>query len=234
MLFAASITTFVFVIVPFTLLVLFSPCLQSKSNHCALRWIHRFKPLIDAYQSPYKDKFRYWTGLMLVIRNILLFVFALNTLGDPSINLATIVTVMLCLLTFTWFTGDFVYKKSWLNFLEMSFLLNLGILSTWTLYARYLMQSFNNQANAQVAVTNTSVGIAFFTFIGILTFHILQSIRKWRIPCFRCFKKSPVPSAVQLQVEQDTELDHILQNCAPTFTVIKLFQLRESLLTGSD
>ena len=233
-LFTASITTFVLVIVPFTLLVLFSPCLQSKSNHSTLSWIHRFKPLIDAYQSPYKDKFRYWTGLMLVIRNILLFVFALNTLGDPSINLATIVTVMLCLLTFTWFTGDFVYKKSLLNFLEMSFLLNLGILSVWTLYARYLMQSFNNQTNAQVAVTNTSVGIAFFTFIGILTFHIVQSIRKWRIPCFRRFKKFPVPSAVQLQVDQDTESDHNPQNCAPTFTVIELSQLRESLLTGSD
>jgi len=51
----ASITTFVFVIVPFTLLVLLSPCLQSRSNHGALRWIHRIKPLIDAYQSPYKD-----------------------------------------------------------------------------------------------------------------------------------------------------------------------------------
>ena len=164
-LFAASIITFLLIIIPFTLLVVFSPCLQSKSNHCTLRWIHRFKPLIDAYQSPYKDKFRYWTGLMLVIRNILLFVFALNTLGDPSINLATIVTVMLCLLTFTWFTGDFVYKKSVLNFLEMSFLLNLGLLSAWTLYARYLMQTFSHQADAPVAVTNTSVGISFITFI---------------------------------------------------------------------
>ena len=233
-LFAASITTFVFVIVPFTLLVLLSPCLQSRSNHGALRWIHRIKPLIDAYQSPYKDKFRYWTGLMLVVRNILLFVFALNTLGDASINLTTIVTVIFCLLTFTWFTGDFVYKKILLNFLEMSFLLNLGILSTWTLYARYLMQSADNQANAQVAVTNTSVGISLFIFIGILVFHIVQSFRKWRIPCFRCFKNSPVPSAVQLQVGQNTESDHIPQNCAPTFTVVELSQLRESLLTGSD
>ena len=162
------------------------------------------------------------------------FCFALNTLSDPSINLATIVTVMLCLLTFTWFTGDFVYKKSVLNFLEMSFLLNLGLLSAWTLYARYLMQSFSNQADAQVAVTNTSVGISFFTFIGILVFHIVQSVSKWRIPCFRCFKKFPVPSTVQLQVGQDTESDHIPQYCAPTFTVVELSQLRESLLTEND
>jgi len=48
-----------------------------------------------------------------------------------------------------------VYEKILLNFLEMSFLLNLGILSTWALYARYPMQSSDNQANAQVAVTNT-------------------------------------------------------------------------------
>ena len=232
-LFAASIITFLLIIIPFTLLVVFSPCLQSKSNHCTLRWIHRFKPLIDAYQSPYKDKFRYWTGLMLVIRNILLFVFALNTLGDPSINLATIVTVMLCLLTFTWFTGDFVYKKSVLNFLEMSFLLNLGLLSAWTLYTRYLMQSFSNQADAQVAVTNTSVAI-FFTFIAILIFHIVQSIWKWRISCFRCFKNPPVSSTVQLQVGQDAESEHIPQYCAPTFTVVELSQLRESLLTEND
>ena len=83
----------------------------------------------------------------------------------------------------------------------------------------------------QVAVTNTSVATSLLTFIGILTFHIVQSVWKWRVPCFPCFKNSPVPSTVQLQVGQDTDrVRPYPQYCAPTFTVIELSQLRESLL----
>ena len=47
--------------VPFTIILLFNRPLQR------FRYINKFKPLLDAYHGPYKDRFYYWTGLQLVI-----------------------------------------------------------------------------------------------------------------------------------------------------------------------
>ena len=91
-------------------------------------------PLLDAYQAPYKDKFCFWTSLMLVVRSILLVGYGLNILGDPDINHLLIVTALSILLCCTWFTG-IVYKNTAFNILETSFILNLIILSGWTMYS---------------------------------------------------------------------------------------------------
>ena len=82
-------------------------------------------PLLDAYQAPY------WTGLMLVVRSILLVGYGLNILGDPDINHLMTVTVMSTLLGCIGIT-ETVYKSRALSILETSFILNLIILSDWT------------------------------------------------------------------------------------------------------
>ena len=87
-------------------------------------------PLLDSYQAPYKDKFRFWTALILVVRTILLVG---NILGDPDINHLLTITVLSILLCSTWMTG-IVYKTTALSILEASFILNLLILSSWTIY----------------------------------------------------------------------------------------------------
>ena len=79
-------------IVPLTLLVLFAPCLQARSHYKPLRWVNKLKPFLDAYQGPYIDKYRYWTGLMLVVSVLLFIVFA--SLNDPSVNYFCIVMVV--------------------------------------------------------------------------------------------------------------------------------------------
>jgi len=49
--------------------------------------VQRLKPLLDAYTGPYKDKYRFWTGLLLLVRAVLFLAIAVNALGDPSLNL---------------------------------------------------------------------------------------------------------------------------------------------------
>ena len=56
------------------------------------------KPLLDAYQGPYKDRFHYWTGMMLVICIALFIVFASNTLGDPQVNLLAITVALFAII----------------------------------------------------------------------------------------------------------------------------------------
>ena len=39
---------------------------------------------MDSYHAPYKAKHRYWPGLLLVLRFVLLLVFALNPQQDSK------------------------------------------------------------------------------------------------------------------------------------------------------
>ena len=50
-----SIVALVVYVLTFTLLVLLSPWLQAKSSHHLLHWVTRIKPLLDAYQGPYRN-----------------------------------------------------------------------------------------------------------------------------------------------------------------------------------
>ena len=52
------------ILVPFNIILLFTRTLSR------FRFINKFRPLLDAYQGPYKIKFYYWTGLQLLIRII--------------------------------------------------------------------------------------------------------------------------------------------------------------------
>ena len=72
---------------------------------------------------------------MLCLRCTLFLVFAFNTQADPSINLLAIGAVVIGLLTLTHFTG-LIYKKMYLDILEISHILNLGILAVATYYVK--------------------------------------------------------------------------------------------------
>ena len=65
------------VLIPFNIILL---CTRTFSQ---FQFINKFKPLLDAYQGPYKHKFYYWTGLQLLIRAIFFGISAL----DKSVNL---------------------------------------------------------------------------------------------------------------------------------------------------
>lgn len=224
-LFLMAVATTLFFIGPFTLFVLFAPCIQSLSEHRPMKWIHtRFKPLLDAYQAPFKDRFRYWAGLMLVVRNLLFISFALNILGDPSINLSIITTATLPLLMFSWF----VHKSFALNAIETLFILNLSILSAWTHFNR------TNANSSQTALVCTSTGIAFIVFLCILVYHMRQKLQKaqffgllkQQLPCVR---NQPAANVNEVELE-DREPPPVAAAPPVPCTFV---ELREPLLTDS-
>ena len=97
-LFITGILALVCLAIPYTIVLVCIQCLLKTHTRC-LRWIRRLKPVVDAYTGPYKDKYRFWTGLLLVIRSIL---FAFNVLGDPTVNLLAIaLTVNLLAIALT-------------------------------------------------------------------------------------------------------------------------------------
>ncbi len=82
----------------------------------------RLQPFIHAYLIPFKPNHRYWAGLSLLMRVMLLIIFALGE--NQHINLLAIITTCIVAITMFKVTGG-IYDKSCIDTLKMSFLVNL-------------------------------------------------------------------------------------------------------------
>ena len=163
-LFLTALVALLVLFLPYTFLLLMGQWLQAYSGWKVFSWMNRIKPFMDAYHGPYKSKMRFWTGLLLLLRCVLFLVFAFNTLGDPSIDLLAIASVMFGLTVMAWLTGK-VYKNWYLDALESFFILNIGILGV----ATYHVRSVGGNQNV---LTYISMGTAFVTFVGIFLYHL--------------------------------------------------------------
>ena len=168
-LFLVAVFVFLFLFLPYTFLLLFGQWLQAISHLRLFSWVNntRLKAFMDSYHAPYKAKHRYWPGLLLVLRFVLLLVFAFqfNPQQDRvSINLLAILVGTGILVVLAWISCG-IYRNWYLDALEGSFALNLIILVGATCYVKLA-------GGNQLAVGYTSVSIAFATFIGILVFHL--------------------------------------------------------------
>ena len=221
-------------IIPFTMLVLLAPCLQAVSNYKQLRLIHKLKPLLDAYQGPYKDKFRYWTGLMLLLRIILFSAFAGNVLGKPEINLFAVIVMILLLIMIYWNT-ERIYKKLLWNITESFYLLNLAILTAVTLLLRSLDQ--NSSSMSQIIVTDIMVGTAFAVFCTIVLYHFcvylfkISLIKSMRILFGKLCDHEQPTTGITTPSNNDTA--HASHDNTYTVTNIELNLLREPLLSDT-
>ena len=183
-LFLAAVFVLLLFFIPYTVLVLFAQCLQRSDNRVA-RWImQRTKPILDAYTGPYKDRYRFWPGLLLLVRTFLLVAFAGNVSGDPSLNLVVVPVAVLCLLSASQWAFHGIYKQWPLDILESSFLMNTGILSVVTLYLKL-------SGGNQVIATDVSIGTAIVAFSVILFYHVSThtSIVKLRMKLSAWYKK---------------------------------------------
>ena len=91
--------------------------------------INRFKPLLDAYQGPYKSKFYYWMGLQLLTRTVFFGLSALSS--NTNIMISTIVIGTIILVQGV--VNPFKSRRQ--NIHELLVLLNLQALFAVTQYA---------------------------------------------------------------------------------------------------
>ena len=192
-LFIFAICVLLFLWLPYTVLLLSEQFIQKIGIYTVRKWMLNLKPFLDAYFGPFRSSHRYWVGVLLVARGVLLLIFGLNFTNDPNINLLAVSAVVLLLwlyiisipqsnlqsevqnrpiYDFRFWVGS-CYKKWHLSILENSFLFNLLLLTSATIYAEA-------EGNQRVVV-HTSVGVAFCQFIGITMFHAYRPIRTcWR------------------------------------------------------
>ena len=175
---------FMFVFIPYSLLLLLGPCLQKipseKYDEPRYKaWIrgvlvgwykdYRIQSFMAAYTAPYNSGYHYWTGFFLMLRCVLFLVFTSNSLGDSSINLLAILTVTLATTIFTRLLKGRVYKSWWVDLLEALFLLNLGVLSAGTFYT-------TSTGGNQLILAQISVGVSLTLLVIILMFHLWKQV----------------------------------------------------------
>jgi len=147
MLFAVCLLLFL-VLIPFNIALIFT-----KTLSC-FRIINYFKPLLDAYQGPYKIKFYYWTGLQLVMRAIFFGLSALEKETNLMISII-LLGVIICL------QKVFPFTKKINNIMEMLSLLNLQVIFVIAYFAM-----------TNDIMINVAVSLVMFQLMCIVFLHV--------------------------------------------------------------
>ena len=223
-LFFTALLAVLLYILPLTLLTLLAPYLQARTNHRMMRWVVRIKPLLDAYQGPYKDKFRHWTGVMLLLRLILFVVHSANTLGNPNINVFAVSMSVITIHLYQIYVGKLY--KNWINwFLEGFYSCNLLVFSIAILF-------LNASQGSSEALACVMVGSAFLVFCLIVMWHFNRQTRAISRAGERL--KQLWTSRRRRQAEDTQELpDPPPRQPQPTISIIDMKELREPLLTDN-
>lgn len=151
---------------PYTLLLLFYPCIQRINRNRLLRWTNKLKPFIDVHFGPFKDHHTYWVGILLLFRAAYLMLVCWCEASKILLFVTAIaVTVFLSVRC------NGVYSKWYLTTLENSFLLNLVVVSVASIV----------YPNSKAIIFVVSTLIAFIQFLGIVLVHFVSEFRKSKV-----------------------------------------------------
>ena len=142
---------FVTCLIIFITLLIFNALLLFTRSLLRFKFINSFKPLLDPYLGPYKDKYYYWTGLQLLMRAVF---FSLSSFRKEFslISGAIVVGFLLCI------QGVIQpFKSRFKNIQESFVLLNLLLLYLFALHDHY--------NNASTAVPQYLILVVLMYFI---------------------------------------------------------------------
>ena len=167
--------------IPYTIILTAAPWIQKSKFKWVSSLYNMFKPLFDTYMGPYKDNYRYWTGMLLLVRVILIVVVSsiANTVADPQLNLLLLTLSSTALLAFTALCKP--YKQGLQNGLEIFHHTILFIFASSNLYVSRSATGIRAHSYIYIVL----VGACFLVFLGICAGHIwyrVESIRARRRP----------------------------------------------------
>ena len=233
-LFIFALLFFVLLFLPYNFLLVVGPWMQNISGErvndsqfkalarkVLVGWYedYRIKSFVDTYTVAYNPRHQYWTGFFLILRCILFLIFATSAFRNSSSALMAVTTTLLAVTSLTRvFTGR-IYKNSYVDILEGSLLLNLGILSVAT--SHNMMTGGNQQLLA-----NLSGGICLILFLLTVAYHVAKQTSstdfygKIRMKLKGCFHSVVVHNDLQTQLLSQVVDDP--EEVAPVTTVISI------------
>ena len=161
-------------------LVFFWKWLVQCQNKIVFRWVRyqKLQHFMEPYQAPYTAKYRYWTGLLLIVRITLFGVSAINFTRDPRVDFVSTIFVIGCLILFRAVMVKRLYKNALLDVLEIIIYFNLVFFAAFTWY------SLDFGGN-QLAVAYVSVLITFSLLLAVIVFHLVRFTCLYRLACGR-------------------------------------------------
>ena len=157
-------------------LILAFQWLQRYSGKCCKGTrdpIVRLKPLLDVYTGPYKDRYRFWTGLRLVLHLCLTVLFALTTGTYSYAN-----NYIICATVFFLTSITLSQKSIRLRYHEMLSYINLFLLAL-------LSALFSTNQSAMHIITIVSVSIELLVFSITATSSICRLVKPSLHKCLR-------------------------------------------------
>lgn len=124
----------------------------------------RLKPLLDAYAGPFKDRYRFWFGLRLVVLAAMCVTFAIWGTDDPRLAISIQLLVLVLFMVIQAFLRPFRHKI--LNIGDMLYLMDLYILLL------YVLKSLDSPPLEQIIIVNIIVGFGFLLFLLAILYHI--------------------------------------------------------------
>ena len=209
---------FIVCLVLFLILLSFNIILLFTRRLSWLTFINKFKPLLDAYQGPYKDKYYYWTGLQLLLRAIF---FGLSS-QDRNINL---MVGIILLSMFGGITGVVKpFKNDVKNYQELLLIFNLHGLYTVSLY----IQDGANQTVINVIITLSAVHFMIIFTYHMITYGCFGMFRNKINLCIRSLTQYVSRSQNKLQCQR-FQLPDITRDKIPE-VAINYCELREPIV----
>ena len=155
----AAIVCFLFLWLPYTILLFSMQWLRRVDHYRPLKLLAKYKPVYDAYFAPLNDKHHYWFGTMLLAQGTLLLVSSLTSYTIPDFNLLFLLATSISLLCYM--NTQRTYRRKSVLLLESSFLANFIVLTVGTLY-------FRENGRGRMVLLNISIAAAFFEFCVIV------------------------------------------------------------------
>ena len=225
-LFWAAVGIFAPFLILFTSFLLFFPLMEKHLSRfrCWISWHMRLKPWYDAYGAPYKDEYRSWTGVLLVIRCLLALFTAFENRPHKNISLLAWV----CLFLSSLVSVAMVYKNLLLNALEVIYLTCLLLIAFFI---------YTKPPDEEMDEANIVIWIALSSLLFVASYHIHRLLRERPIFQRLALKaKNVYKNFRKGETEEDDEDD----NCDPNVrtvpsTVVSIYsdrydELREPLL----
>ena len=174
--FLIAVFVFIFLWLPYTLLLFLMQWIRRKSHLRLLKWIPRLTPLYDAYFAPLKDKHHYWFGVLLVTRCTLLIIFISTYTIYPKVNYILLLVTTALLLCYSNYYR--VYKNKHVQLSENFFFLQVVLVGGAGVFEEKIILQY---------VVHASVIIVVFAFCGLVIWNLCKKLSK--TSCWKGWKK---------------------------------------------
>ena len=163
---------------PYTILLFLWQWIVRASKWKYFNWTRntRLYTFLETYHIPYKSEYRFWTGLLLVVR-VALYVTASVTVSSSPQTYPLISGILIGGLILFKGMFDFrIYKKSFVHVINTLLFINLLAL---VLFSQF---EFKRNPKKQTVVAYTSTIVTLILFIASICYHVSLLIKKKKLP----------------------------------------------------